>query len=102
MVVYNVTCHISSDMEAEWLNWMRGEHLPEVMATGCFLDVKIMRLLTQADDDEGVNIAVQYTALSMVDYEHYRDNFAPALQAKTREKYGDSVLAYRSLLEVIG
>jgi hypothetical protein len=102
MVVYNVTCHISSDMEAEWLNWMRGEHLPEVMATGCFLDVKMMRLLTQADDDEGVNIAVQYTAQSMVDYERYRDNFAPALQAKTREKYGDRVLAYRSLLEVIG
>ncbi|MBM3921006.1 MAG: DUF4286 family protein [Sphingomonadales bacterium] len=102
MIVYNVTCHISSDMEAEWLNWMRAEHLPEVMATGCFLEVKMMRLLTQADDDEGINIAVQYTAQSMADYDRYRDTHAPALQAKTRDKYGERVLAYRSLLEVIG
>ena len=101
MIVYNVTCHISADMEAEWLAWMLNEHLPEVMATGCFLEVKMMRLLTQADDDEGVNIAVQYTAQSMADYEHYRDTHAPALQAKTREKYGERVLAYRSLLEVL-
>jgi len=102
MIVYNVTCHISSDMEAEWLVWMRGEHLPEVMATGCFLEVKMMRLLTKADDDEGINIAVQYTAQSMADYERYRDTHALVLQAKTREKYGERVLAYRSLLEVIG
>lgn len=102
MIVYNVTCHISADMEAEWLTWMRAEHLPEVMNSGCFLEVKMMRLLTQADDDEGINIAVQYTAKSMADYERYREYFAPALQAKTREKYGDRVLAYRSLLEVIG
>jgi hypothetical protein len=102
MIVYNVTCHISSDMEAEWLDWMRSEHLPEVMATGCFLEVKMMRLLTQANDDEGVNIAVQYTAKTMADYEHYRETHAPGLQAKTREKYGERVLAYRSLLEVIG
>ncbi|MBM3399838.1 MAG: DUF4286 family protein [Bacteroidetes bacterium] len=102
MIVYNVTCHISSDMEAEWLVWMHGEHLPEVMATGCFLEVKMMRLLTKADDDKGINIAVQYTAQSMADYERYRDTHAPVLQAKTREKYGERVLAYRSLLEVIG
>lgn len=102
MIVYNVTCHISKDMEAEWLEWMRNEHLPEVMATGCFLEVKMMRMLIQADDDEGINIAVQYTANSMADYEHYRDTYAPALQAKTRDKYGERVLAYRSLLEVIG
>jgi hypothetical protein len=37
----------------------------------------------------------------MEDYERYRDTHAPALQAKTREKYGERVLAYRSLLEVI-
>lgn len=101
MIVYNVTCHISSDMEAAWLEWMQNEHLPEVMSTGCFVGVKMMRLLTQATDDEGVNIAVQYTAQSMEDYERYRDTHAPALQAKTREKYGERVLAYRSLLEVI-
>jgi len=37
----------------------------------------------------------------MGSYHQYRDEFAPGLQAKTKAKYGDDVLAYRSLLEVI-
>ena len=84
-----------------WLNWMFQEHIPEVMQTGCFLECKVLKLLTEADDNQGVNYAIQYTANSMEDYEHYRTNFAPALQQKTLEKFGSQVLAYRSLLEVI-
>jgi hypothetical protein len=84
-----------------WLNWMFQEHIPEVMQTGCFLECKVLKLLTEADDNQGVNYAIQYTANSMEDYEHYRTNFAPALQQKTLEKFGNQVLAYRSLLEVI-
>lgn len=101
MILYNVTCHLSESMLDEWLDWMLETHIPEVMATGCFTDYRVMRLLNNAGDDEGVNIAIQYTAGSLADYERYRDQFAPALQQKTRERYGENVLAYRSLLEVL-
>jgi hypothetical protein len=60
-----------------------------------------LKLLTEAEDNDGVNYAIQYTAPNLGSYHQYRDEFAPALQAKTKAKYGDDVLAYRSLLEVI-
>ena len=101
MIVYNVTCHLSSELLEEWLIWMKTVHIPEVMQTGCFTGSKMLRLLNQADDDEGVNIAIQYTAATLADYERYRAEFAPALQQKTKEKYGEQILAYRSLLEEI-
>jgi hypothetical protein len=101
MIVYNVTCHLATDLEPAWLEWMRGEHIPEVMQTGCFTDCKILKLLTEAGDNEGINYAIQYTANSIENYNQYKDQFGPILQAKTKEKYGDTVLAYRSLLEVI-
>lgn len=101
MIVYNVTCNVGSQMAEEWLKWMLEEHIPEVMQTGCFTESKILKLLTDADDNEGVNYAIQYTADSLEMYQQYRDQFGPILQAKTKEKYGDTVLAYRSLLEVI-
>jgi Domain of unknown function (DUF4286) len=101
MIVYNVTCNVGSHMAEEWLKWMQEEHIPEVMQTGCFTDCKILKLLTDADDNEGVNYAIQYTANSIENYNQYKDRFGPILQAKTKEKYGDTVLAYRSLLEVI-
>jgi hypothetical protein len=88
-------------MAEEWLKWMQEEHIPEVMQTGCFTECKILKLLTEADDNEGINYAIQYTANTLDNYNQYKDQFGPILQAKTKEKYGDSVLAYRSLLEVI-
>ncbi|MEY4041085.1 MAG: hypothetical protein RL233_616 [Bacteroidota bacterium] len=88
-------------MAEEWLKWMQEEHIPEVMQTGCFTECKILKLLTEADDNEGINYAIQYTANTIDNYNQYKDQFGPILQAKTKEKYGDSVLAYRSLLEVI-
>ena len=101
MIVYNVTCNVGSHMAEEWLKWMQEEHIPEVMQTGCFIEYKILKLLTDADDNEGENYAIQYTANSIENYNQYKDQFGQILQAKTKEKYGDTVLAYRSLLEVI-
>lgn len=101
MILYNVTCSMEKSMADEWLKWMREVHIPEVMQTRCFTEFRIMKLLTQAADDTGVNFAVQYTAENLENYEKYRDEFAPALQQKTREKYGENVLAFRTLLEVV-
>ncbi len=59
MIVYNVTCNVGSHMAEEWLIWMQQEHIPEVMQTGCFTDCKILKLLTEAGDNEGINYAIQ-------------------------------------------
>ncbi|MFY7757460.1 MAG: DUF4286 family protein [Flavobacterium stagni] len=101
MIVYNVTCNMDKPLAPTWLNWMFQEHIPEVMQSGCFLECKVLKLLTEAEDNQGVNYAIQYTASSMEEYERYKQNFAPALQQKTKDKFGDQVLAFRSLLEVI-
>jgi len=99
MILYNVTCSMESELAEEWLLWMKTVHIPEVMETGCFTEYKIMKVLTNAEDDAGVNFAIQYTAVSMQDYENYRASFAPALQRKTAEKYGDRIMAFRTLLQ---
>ena len=101
MILYNVTCNVEKSIAAEWLDWMKSEHIPEVMSTGCFSDFKILRLLGQESDDEGINYAIQYTTNSVETLEHYRAEYGPALMAKTLAKYGDKVLAYRSVLELI-
>lgn len=99
MIIYNVTCNVDPSMADEWLQWMLGEHIPEVMGTGCFVEFKVMKLLTQAQDDVGVNYAIQYTSESLEDYERYQEEFGPSLRQKTFERYGESVTAFRSLLE---
>jgi hypothetical protein len=92
---------MEQSMAPEWLQWMQHVHIPEVMATGCFLSYRILKVLTNANDDEGVNYSIQYDAASMADYERYREQFAPAMQQQTKARYGERVLAFRTLLEVI-
>jgi hypothetical protein len=101
MIIYNVTCNIPLSIEAEWVHWMKHEHIPEVIATEKFTGFKMLKLLTEVDGNEGVNYAIQYFCHSMDDYNDYADNHGPALKAKTYAKYGEQVLAFRTLLEEV-
>jgi hypothetical protein len=99
MIIYNVTINVDNDVHAEWLDWMKHTHIPEVMATGLFLDSRICRVL--ADDEGGLTYAIQYTCADMATYERYRDQHAPRLQAETQKRYGGKFAAFRTLLEVM-
>jgi DNA-directed RNA polymerase beta' subunit len=101
MIIYNVTCNIPESIETEWVHWMKHVHIPEVIATEKFTGFKMLKLLTNVEDNEGVNYAIQYYCHSIEDYQQYADEFAPALKAKTYERYGEQVLAFRTLLEEV-
>ena len=101
MIIYNVTCNLNQELEDEWLDWMKNEHLPEVMSTNKFLEYRILKLLTQVEDNEGVNYAIQYRCATIEDYHDYINNHGPVLREKTIKKYGDKVLTFRTLLQEI-
>jgi Domain of unknown function (DUF4286) len=98
-IIYNVTVSVDETVHEEWLSWMKGIHVPEVLATGFFENGRICRVL--AHEEGGVTYAVQYVVKSMSDYERYQADFAPALQAKHIERYGQQVAAFRTILEIL-
>ncbi len=87
------------DVHDQWLQWMKATHIPDVMATGLFLDHRMCRVL--AEDEGGITYAVQYTCADMATYERYRAEHAPRLQAETEKQFGGKFVAFRTLLEVI-
>lgn len=99
MIIYNVTVSVDREVHEMWLAWMRNTHLPEVMATGHFLDYRLCRVLTA--DEEEVTYAVQYTCRNMAEYEQYQAKHAARLQAESQKYYGGKALAFRTLLEVV-
>ena len=100
MILYNVTVNVAPEIHDEWLIWMRNEHIPEVLCTGLFVAHKMLRLLTEAEND-GSTYAMQYFLNDLDDFETYRIEYGPKLQAKSFEKFGDKMLAFRTLLEVV-
>lgn len=99
MIIYNVTVNVDVDVHEQWLEWMKHTHIPEVMATGLFLDNRLCRVL--ADDEGGITYAIQYTCADMATYERYRSEHAPRLQAETLKLYAGRFAAFRTLLEVL-
>jgi hypothetical protein len=100
MIIYNVTVNVENDVKAEWLDWMKSTHIPDVMNTGMFTEYRICRLIGD-EDSGGVTYAVQYSCNNIQTYLQYQREFAPGLQVKTAEKYPNKLVAFRSLLEVI-
>jgi len=98
--VYNVTVKVLDVIKNEWLNWLKEEHIPEVLNTGCFSRASILQLL-EVDDAEGPTYAIQYLAQSKALYNQYLENFAPLMRKRAVEKWGDQFTAFRSLLRVV-
>lgn len=99
MILYNVTVSIDPDVHLEWLDWMKTKHIPDVMATGCFIESRISRV--HGEEEGGMTFAIGYIALSQDKYDEYEKNHAPALQQEHGEKYNGRFAAFRTILTVL-
>lgn len=100
MIIYNVTIKIQQSIQDAWLQWLKEEHIPGIIQTGCFTHALILRLL-EVDDTEGPTFAVQYFADSKALYNNYIQNHAAAMRQKGFDKWGDQFIAFRSVMQVV-
>src|SRR5687768_4286425 len=99
-IIYNVTTKVDHVIAEAWLHWLKTEHIPEVVATGCFTHAVILRLI-EVDETEGPTYAIQYYAASKAFYNRYISNFAEEMRKRSFSKWGEGVIAFRSVLQVV-
>ncbi len=101
MILYNVTVNIDTDIEQDWIDWMKNIHIPNVMDTGFFKEYRMMKMLTEDQDETGKTYAVQYLADSLGQLETYLNTAAPKLQKESIIRYGTKLAAFRTVLEEV-
>ena len=99
MIIYNVTLKIHDSIQADWLQWMKEEHMPELKQTGLFNDYRLCRLLEQ-DEDEGHTYVAQYFCDTLEQYNTYISEHAQSMREKGFRKFGDKFIAFRTIMEV--
>ena len=99
MIIYNVTVSLDENIKNDWLNWMRQEHIPEVLACGLFISATINRIITQGNNEN--TFAIAYTCLDIKDLHKYQIKFSDNLKKKHLARYGDKAVAFRTIMEVI-
>jgi hypothetical protein len=98
MILYNVTVNIDPEVHQDWVQWMKTKHIPDVLSTGLFIENRFFRVMS-TEEGEGFTYSVQYFLENMDQYEKYRMEFAPTLQAEHSSRYKDKFVAFRTLLE---
>jgi hypothetical protein len=98
-IIYNVTLNVDDSVHQEWLDWMRNIHIPEVLQTGLFTDHRLLKMISE--EDTGTTYAVQYMLDDIKHFLTYSEKFAPALRQKVLDKFGEKVLAFRTLMEIV-
>ncbi|MBS1729412.1 MAG: DUF4286 family protein [Bacteroidetes bacterium] len=100
MLIYNVTIQPSWDIHDAWKKWMVEVHLPEMMETACFTKFHFCRLL-DIDESDGPTYTVQYFAENRKQYNEYIRHFSPVLRQKGLDLWGNKMIAFRSLMDVV-
>ncbi|PSL35679.1 DUF4286 family protein [Chitinophaga ginsengisoli] len=100
MIVYNVTTKVSHFINDRWLQWMKEEHIPAIMATGLFHDYRICRLLEQ-DDQDGPTYSTQYFTDTLENYQTYLEEHAPALRKAGYDLFGNQFVAFNTVMQVV-
>lgn len=99
MIIYNVTINIDESIQQQWLNWMREEHIPEMLATGKFTKALMTRVLVE-EEMGGVTYSVQYTTDSAETLKRYYSEDAERMRAQSKPFEGKFV-AFRTELEIV-
>jgi len=99
MILYNVTVKILNEFKADWLDWMKTVHIPDVMNTGLFIENKICRIIEE--DPDGETYAIQYFCKDMDAFMKYQNEHAKELQKEHTQRYDGKYVAFRTLMEVI-
>lgn len=99
MILYNVTVSIDPSVEEDWLSWMRSTHIPDVMATGCFLESRICRV--HGEEEGGLTYAIGYISPTQEKYDEYISQYASTLQEEHSSKFDGRFAAFRTILTVI-
>ncbi len=100
MIIYNVTTKVDNDIHEEWLNWLREEHITEILNTGCFTKATILQIL-ETDDTEGPTYAIQYHGESKALYNLYIEKYATLMRQKSIDKWGGQFIAFRSVMQIV-
>lgn len=100
MILYSVTVSLPETLEAEWVQWQREEHIPEVLATGYFSKHALHKLLEPIMEAGFVTYNVLYTTDSLDSLNRYRAEAGPRLQQKHTNRFGEEIFAIRSVMEI--
>lgn len=94
-IVYEVTVEVSEQLVERYVAYMTGEHVPEVVATGCFTAAEFLRA-------SPTRFRQRYLAASPEDLERYLERHAALLREDYARRFPEGTALTREIWDVEG
>ncbi len=101
MYIYNVTINIEESEHENWLHWMKNIHIPDMLATGKFLEAKMCRVMVEEEEMGGITYSIQYTTKDKETLEKYFEEDANRLRKDGLNRFNGKFVAFRTELELV-
>ncbi len=100
MYIYNVTTNIEEAAHDSWLQWMKQTHIPDVLATGKFLQAKMSKVLVE-EEMGGHTYSVQFVVATKEILEKYYKEDAPRLREDALSLFPGQFMSFRTEMEIV-
>ncbi|WP_047548433.1 DUF4286 family protein [Psychroserpens sp. Hel_I_66] len=100
MIIYNVTVNIEDSVHEQWLEWIKTEHIPQVLGTGKFEKATLSQVLVE-EELGGKTYSIQYRSYSREALDTYYREDADRLRQEGLKKFADKMLAFRTELQIV-
>ncbi|MGB4414263.1 MAG: DUF4286 family protein [Paludibacter sp.] len=100
MLIFNTTYKVSTGVNDKWLKWINDQHIPFMLKTGNFTKPQIAKVIG-SEDESGVSFSVQFQIEDMNTLMLWHKQHVTAFQNNCAAQFGDEVIFFTTVLELI-
>ena len=101
MIQYNQTVNLEESVEADWLQWMKEQQIPDMLATGMFVQARMYRLLDIEESAGTATYAVQLVTETREHLDIYQMKYEQALDKAHEKRYGNKAISFRTMMKEV-
>ncbi|PDH46317.1 MAG: hypothetical protein CND43_00755 [Flavobacteriales bacterium MED-G15] len=100
MILLNITCNVAPDVLPQWMDWLKGDYLPEIIKTPEVAGVTLLKVITEMETS-GSLFAIQHQFCHAESLNRFENKEAIAFKDTLKSLFGEEVLHFSSQLQVI-
>ena len=100
MLIFNTTYKISGSITEHWLEWVKQNHLPFMLADELFSRPQIAKIVG-SEDEEGVSYSIQFQIADMQSLMNWHKKNATTFQQHFQSAFGNEVQFFSTVLEIV-
>ncbi|HEY0898563.1 MAG TPA: DUF4286 family protein [Sphingobacteriaceae bacterium] len=99
MILYNITIIIDDAIERDWVSYIQGSYIPQIMGTGAFVSNRLLKVLDSPN--EGYTYCLQFIAEDLSKYHNFQNDFFAPIQAAHQQQFENKFVSFSTIMEYV-